>query len=68
MKRPVPLGAASAMATHGEPRRGGVHAEHRRVIPSAELFGADGAELDIEHNGEIYCLRRTSKGKLILTK
>jgi hemin uptake protein HemP len=60
MKRPVPLGAASAMATHGEPRRGGVHAEHRRVIPSAEL--------DIEHNGEIYCLRRTSKGKLILTK
>ena len=40
----------------------------KRVIRSGELFAGDSAELDIEHNGEIYCLRRTSRGKLILTK
>jgi hemin uptake protein HemP len=42
--------------------------DKRRVIRSGELFAGDSAELDIEHNGEIYCLRRTSRGKLILTK
>ena len=36
-------------------------------IPSAELFTA-GAVVEIEHEGEIYRLRRTRKGKLILTK
>jgi hemin uptake protein HemP len=29
---------------------------------------AGGNEVQIEHNGEIYTLRQTSKGKLILTK
>lgn len=39
----------------------------RRQIASRELFlGAN--ELQIEHNGDIYILRLTSKGKLILTK
>jgi len=42
--------------------------DKRRVIRSGELFAGDSVELDIEHNGEIYCLRRTSRGKLILTK
>jgi hemin uptake protein HemP len=42
--------------------------DKRRVIRSGDLFAGDSAELDIEHNGEIYCLRRTSRGKLILTK
>lgn len=39
----------------------------RRVLGSRELF-AGGHELHIEHNGFLYTLRLTSKGKLILTK
>lgn len=39
----------------------------RRVIKSGELL-AGRNELHIEHNGELYLLRRTSNGKLILTK
>lgn len=42
------------------------HAAVRR-IPSAELF-ASGAVVEIEHDGEIYRLRHTRRGKLILTK
>jgi len=39
----------------------------RRRIRSADLFSG-GREVLIEHAGEIYSLRQTSKGKLILTK
>ena len=39
----------------------------RRTIKSSELLG-ERNELHIEHNGEVYLLRRTSNGKLILTK
>ena len=39
----------------------------RRQIRSVELFNG-GREVLIEHAGELYSLRRTSKGKLILTK
>lgn len=39
----------------------------RRQLASRDLLGG-GNELHIEHNGEIYKLRQTSKGKLILTK
>jgi hemin uptake protein HemP len=38
-----------------------------RKMTSRDLF-ASGNELQIEHRGEIYTLRLTSKGKLILTK
>lgn len=38
-----------------------------RRVRSAELIG-DARELRIEHAGEEYRLRITSKGKLILTK
>ena len=38
----------------------------RRIL-STELFAA-GAVVEIEHEGEIYRLRHTRKGKLILTK
>lgn len=40
---------------------------HRRIFKSSEMFG-DAQEVFIEHEGEHYRLRRTSKGKLILTK
>ena len=39
----------------------------RRQIRSDDLFGGH-RELLIEHAGELYLLRQTSKGKLILTK
>jgi hemin uptake protein HemP len=39
----------------------------RRQIRSAELFSGQ-REVLIEHAGEVYSLRQTSKGKLILTK
>jgi hemin uptake protein HemP len=39
----------------------------RRQIRSTDLFG-DRREVLIEHAGEFYLLRQTSKGKLILTK
>ncbi|MEO8038305.1 MAG: hemin uptake protein HemP [Betaproteobacteria bacterium] len=39
----------------------------KRIFDSRVLFDG-GQELQIEHNGEIYTLRLTSKGKLILTK
>ena len=42
-------------------------ARGRRIVKSSELF-AGGHVLLIDHGGEIYFLRETSKGKLILTK
>lgn len=39
----------------------------RRPLRSSALFGGAN-EVEIEHQGELYRLRRTSKGKLILTK
>ena len=39
----------------------------RREVSSAELLGG-GREIYIRHAGEIYTLRQTSNGKLILTK
>ena len=38
-----------------------------RALDSAALLGAKG-EVEITHQGEIYRLRRTRQGKLILTK
>jgi hemin uptake protein HemP len=42
-------------------------APERREIESAALL-AGGRELLIRHGSEVYTLRQTSKGKLILTK
>lgn len=50
----------------GAERKGRASPARPRVA-SRELF-AGGNELQIEHNGDIYTLRQTSKGKLILTK
>ena len=46
---------------------GAAPARARREITSTELFG-DAREVHIRHADEVYTLRRTSKGKLILTK
>ncbi len=61
--RPLDGGPATKPATSwARPHLGGL-----RVLNSAELLaGAD--EVVIAHNGDAYRLRRTSNGKLILTK
>jgi len=38
-----------------------------RRVSSDEIFGSN-QEIEIEHNGVLYRLRKTSLGKLILTK
>jgi len=45
---------------------GGHQGEVRRV-PLTQIIGGD-REVQIDHDGQIYRLRVTSKGKLILTK
>ena len=56
----------SAPARAAEERAAQMIGEER-VVRSAQLFCGD-KEVVIEHDGERYRLRRTSKGKLILTK
>jgi hemin uptake protein HemP len=56
--------AVPAVTTPSPPAGGN---DQRRRMRSSDLFGP-GRELVIEHAGELYLLRQTSKGKLILTK
>ena len=49
------------------PGKDGAASRARRVITSEELL-AGAREVDIRHADEVYTLRQTSKGKLILTK
>ncbi len=57
----------------GEGRGNALEAEsgrdtgHRAVVPSDELFRG-GDELWISHRGEVYRLRKTRLGRLLLTK
>lgn len=56
-------GGAGSCRTHGrQPDAAGI-----RTLRSADLF-ADAREIVIDHCGDRYRLRCTSKGKLILTK
>lgn len=56
--------ACSGPADAHEP---GAPALKTRPVRSTDLLGA-ARILMIEHRGEVYCLRQTSRGKLILTK
>ncbi|MBD3618681.1 MAG: hemin uptake protein HemP [Chromatiales bacterium] len=49
------------------PREDGGDSATRRVVSSRCLL-PEGQPLHIEHEGEVYTLRRTRTGKLILTK
>ena len=61
-------GIGEALALGGaQGEQKGRMATPRRMTSTRELL-AGGTEVQIEHNGEIYTLRQTSKGKLILTK
>jgi hemin uptake protein HemP len=64
-----PLRATPVPDVAREPAASASSADSRRVseVDSKQLF-ADANELFIRHDGERYTLRRTSKGKLILTK
>ena len=67
MPSPSPHPAA-ALDTHADPPAGRGGAELAcRAIRSDELFNG-AQELQIEHHGTVYRLRRTALGKLILTK
>ena len=48
-------------------RSNDTHTHSRREITSEELL-RDGREVHIRHRGELYTLRQTNNGKLILTK
>ena len=65
MKHPPP--APEGGETHRESINTPVHHSPRRRIRSDDLLGGS-REVLIEHFGELYSLRQTSKGKLILTK
>lgn len=58
----LPRARSAVLSASGDSTGVGV----RRIL-SAELFSA-GAVVEIEHEGAIYRLRHTRKGKLILTK
>ncbi|OHC70240.1 MAG: hypothetical protein A2045_14670 [Rhodocyclales bacterium GWA2_65_20] len=60
------------MKTQSEPPSAKLAMPHAAIkagyaLDSAVLLGAKG-EVEIAHQGEIYRLRRTRQGKLILTK
>jgi hemin uptake protein HemP len=65
----LPAGQADTATPHGAARtaaRGGGASAQRRV-PSSELF-AGAQEIEIVHREQVYRLRQTALGKLILTK
>ena len=64
--KPAPSPAAIAGQT-GAPTITAGNQSQRRQIRSIDLFSGQ-REVLIEHAGEFYSLRQTSKGKLILTK
>jgi hemin uptake protein HemP len=65
MKRSAPMHTRNPPAARPPPAEGEVTAPRR--VHSHELFEA-AREVEIHHHGEVYRLRHTSTGKLILTK
>lgn len=62
-----PAAPITAPGQAGAPAIAPGNQTQRRQIRSDVLFGSQ-REVLIEHAGELYSLRQTSKGKLILTK
>lgn len=67
MNKPLSLAGEMLMAPADKTAYQGLSTAARRKLASSELLGGNN-ELHIEHNGEIYTLRQTRQGKLILTK
>lgn len=67
MNKPVSLAGEMLMSPADKVVYQGLSTAARRRLASSELLGG-GNEMHIEHNGEIYTLRQTRQGKLILTK
>jgi hemin uptake protein HemP len=59
--------SANAVSPGGERERAASSREAGHEVTSAELFG-NGREIRIRHADDVYILRQTSRGKLILTK
>ena len=64
--KPLSIPAASGARIDAPASPAGSQSQ-RRQFRSDELFSGQ-REVLIEHAGEVYSLRQTSKGKLILTK
>jgi hemin uptake protein HemP len=64
---PLPTAATRKPESGQGDARVAAQALQSRRLRSAELFGAE-QEIEIEHGEAVYRLRRTSLGKLILTK
>lgn len=63
----APTKQARTAAARPHDSSAGTAARKPLEVPSTQLFGGTQA-IVIHHDGERYTLRRTSKGKLILTK
>lgn len=61
-----PIQSEPARNVTAPANRGGAVAKRRTLLSKDLLCGQ--CEVHIEHAGETYSLRQTSKGKLILTK
>lgn len=61
------LDLSARVAVAGSPRLDATPLLQRRRVNSQALLGND-REVEIEHAGQLYRLRLTSLGKLILTK
>ncbi|MGE0744093.1 MAG: hemin uptake protein HemP [Rhodospirillales bacterium] len=55
------------MSDTGTPHASTLNQGRVRRVPLTQIIGGD-REVQIDHDGQIYRLRVTSKGKLILTK
>lgn len=65
--QPISGSSAAGAEQAGVPTAASGNTAQRRQIRSDDLLGGC-REVLIEHSGELYSLRQTSKGKLILTK
>jgi len=61
------LDLSARVATSGSSRPDATPLPERRRVSSQALLGNE-REVEIEHSGQLYRLRLTSLGKLILTK
>lgn len=61
------LDVSARVAASGSPRHDAASLPQRRRVSSEALLGNE-REVEIEHSGQLYRLRLTSLGKLILTK
>ncbi len=68
LKKDEPLKKSQEFTAAGQPDTGGAEVVKLPKIIRFDSLARCGDEVWIENNGQIYRLRRTRQGKLILTK